>query len=71
MVGARVARFELPGKRWYIAACLDCRWVSLDWREKGWAKSEAKDHNKVCPTVLAVEANGGSPLAHSECSSDG
>ncbi len=50
---ARVARFELPGPRHYVASCQACRWLGLDWRYKEMAQKERDDHN-------AMTHNGGS-----------
>lgn len=44
-MSARVARFELPGKRWFFASCQECRWLGLDWKFKDHAKREMLDHN--------------------------
>lgn len=54
--GARLARYELPGTRWYFASCYTCRWVGLDWKHKGEAKRDRDDHN-------TVHHNGGSKEA--------
>ncbi len=42
---ARIARYELPGTRWYFASCYLCRWVGLDWKHKGVAERDRDDHN--------------------------
>lgn len=45
--GARVARYELPGRRWFLAVCEDCRWADLSWKDKGWAKNAVVRHNEM------------------------
>ena len=45
---ARVGRYELPGKRWYFAACESCRWwEGMSWKHKEWAYEAAKAHNQA------------------------
>jgi len=44
---ARVARYELPGHRWYFAVCHDCQWVDLAWKDKAWAKDAVRRHNQA------------------------
>lgn len=44
--GARVARYELPGKRWYVAVCEGCAWAAMSWRDKAWALSDRDRHNE-------------------------
>lgn len=43
--GARIARYELPGKRWYVAVCEECRWVAMGWKNKAQAKFDRDAHN--------------------------
>lgn len=44
--GARLSRYELPGKRWYFASCVECQWVGLDWLYKDMAKADVTSHNE-------------------------
>ncbi len=46
MYVARIARFELPGKRWFFASCQGCRWVGLDWKDKEQARRDRDEHNR-------------------------
>jgi hypothetical protein len=42
---ARVARFELPGPRWYVAVCDHCSWAAFSWKSKDEAKYDRDVHN--------------------------
>ncbi len=53
---ARIARFELPGKRWFFASCQSCRWVGLDWKDKEQARRDRDEHN-TRPPHAALEEN--------------
>ena len=59
MSGARVARYELPGARWYIAICEECCWSDfLSWRNKGWAADAVKKHNAEQHAAVKVGSDG-------------
>lgn len=43
---ARVARYELPGKRWFVAVCEECRWFNgLGWKHIEQARLDRDKHN--------------------------
>lgn len=59
MTGARVARFGSPGPWWYLAACVECRWVGLDWKHKEQAVLDRDDHNaREHPAAAASQEVG-------------
>jgi hypothetical protein len=44
-MSARIARLCPPGPWWYVALCVECRWVSLDWKHKDQAEWDRDNHN--------------------------
>jgi hypothetical protein len=42
---ARVARFCLPGRMWYIAVCEACHWADLSWKHRDQATRDRDRHN--------------------------